>query len=202
MNFKTISILSLALGAALTSQAGTHVGISLRIGIPPPIIVRQAPPRPIVERVVVTPGPSYVWVAGHYSWDNNQWVWVPGAWITPPQSGARWVEGRWDATSQNWTEGHWEVVQVTSPAPPVMVVPPAPAVVEIQVAPPPPRREHPGHRPGRGYVWINGFWMYRDGHHVWVAGRWDLPPRRQAVWVEPRWEHRGHGYVFIEGHWR
>lgn len=201
MNFKTISILSLALGTAFTSQAGAHVGISLRIGIPAPIIVRQAPPRPIVERVVVAPGPSYVWVAGHYSWDNNQWVWVPGAWVTPPQSGARWVEGRWDATSQNWTEGHWEVVQVTSPAPPVTMVSPAP-VVEIQVAPPPLRREHPGHRPGHGYVWINGFWIYREGHHVWVPGRWDLPPRGHAVWVEPRWEHRGHGYVFIEGHWR
>jgi len=70
-------------------------------------------------------------------------------------------------------------------------------------APPPPRHEViiERNRPTRDHVWVNGYWMNRRGHHEWVAGRWEVPPRGRTVWNEPRWERRGRGYVFVEGYW-
>src|SRR5689334_13811112 len=48
------------------------------------IFVRVAPPRPIVERFTVRPGPSYVWIGGYYRWSGQLYVWVPGRWTYPP----------------------------------------------------------------------------------------------------------------------
>src|SRR5437899_1004688 len=42
------------------------------------VIIRVAPPRPIVERRVVSPGRDYVWVPGYHRWDSRAYVWVPG----------------------------------------------------------------------------------------------------------------------------
>jgi len=203
MNFKLVPLIALLCGGSLTAAASTHVGISLRIGVPAPIIVREAPPVRVAEVVVASPGPGYVWVAGHYVWDDGRWVWVRGEWIRPPQSGAVWVEGHWDAAAQSWTEGHWEIAQAVAGPGPVLVSPPplVSGAIIVQGPPPPLRHEHHGHRPDRGYVWINGYWAYRGGRHVWIAGRWDRPPPGHRVWVEPRWEHRGGSYVFIEGRW-
>jgi len=68
--------------------------------------------------------------------------------------------------------------------------------------PPAVRVEARGFAPGPGYVWINGYWGYRGGSHVWVAGRWERPPHARARWIEPRWERRGNRYAFREGRWR
>lgn len=195
MNLKPFSLVALLAVGALPLSASTHVSVGVSIGVPAPIIIRQAPPRRVSEVMVVAPGPGLVWVAGHYSWSNNQWVWVSGAWITPPQPGAVWVEGSWDQRTQTWTEGHWEVTQ------PAVVAAPPPGVIVIASAPPPIRIEHRGHRPGRGYVWVTGYWGHDHGRYVWVPGRWSVPPRGHRHWVEPRWEHRGGSFLFIEGHW-
>lgn len=212
MNFRTFSLLGLLVSATLSSHASVNVGISVGIGRPAPIIIRQAPPRRASEVVVVSPGPGYVWVAGHHTWQNGAWAWVPGAWIVPPQPGTVWVEGRWDEGTNSWTPEHWEYTQTTpppavavgptTPPPPVVVAPPSPGPVIVTVAPPPIRIEHRPRRPGHGFVWIDGYWLYRGGQYVWVSGRWDRVPHGHRVWVAPRWEHRGNGYVFIEGTWR
>jgi hypothetical protein len=85
-----------------------------------------------------------------------------------------------------------------------VIVEPAPMTGdEIVVnAPPPPRDEVIVARPSPGHVWIRGYWAWRGGHHVWVGGRWELPPHPGYVWTEPRWEARGNGFVFIGGSWR
>lgn len=214
MNFKSVAFSCLFSASAALASASTHVGIGLSIGMPAPIIVREAPPRPVHEVIIASPGPGNIWVPGHYSWSNSQWAWVAGTWIVPPQPGAYWVEGRWDSQTQSWTEGHWEIAQSangqpTSPPPtppPTIVVPasPAPTLTQIVVATPPPpvRIERHGRRPGRDFVWVNGYWAYRGHQHVWVAGHWDRPPHGHRVWIEPRWEHRGGTYVFIEGRWQ
>jgi hypothetical protein len=30
-------------------------------------------------------------------------------WTNPPAPGALWVQGTYDARTQQWTEGHWEM---------------------------------------------------------------------------------------------
>ncbi|QYM79167.1 YXWGXW repeat-containing protein [Horticoccus luteus] len=74
-------------------------------------------------------------------------------------------------------------------------------VVEVRQAPPPPLRERRPQRPGREFVWVPGYWLWRGNAYVWVAGQWQRPPHRRAHWVEPRWEHRGNSYLYIEGRW-
>jgi hypothetical protein len=171
---------------------------------------------------MVSPGPGYVMVAGHHTWRDNRWVWVSGTWVQPPQSGAVYVEGRWDERNRNWVESHWEVS-------------PRDADREsdrrsdrdrfddsrrsdrnqadrsrrddsgpgyFTEAPPPPRHENMSSRPSRRHVWIEGYWIGRGRRHEWVSGHWELPPRDHARWNAPRWEHRGSSYVFIEGNWR
>ena len=73
-------------------------------------------------------------------------------------------------------------------------------VVVVQ-APPPPRVEVVYAPPGPGFIWVKGYWSWRGGRHVWIAGRYERPPRGHHHWVEPRWERRGGRYVFIEGRW-
>ena len=208
----------LAATLALTARAETHVNIDLglRLGPPPPIVVREAPPRPvIVERQYAAPGEGYVWVAGHNTWRDGRWVWVGGTWARPPQPGAMYVEGRWDEHSRNWTESHWEVVEHRDDHRDRHDdrgdrhddrwdrEHRGPGGVELIVqAPPPPRHEHRDHRPGDDFVWIDGYWAWRGNHHEWVAGRWERPPHGHREWIAPRWEHRGGSYVFIEGTWR
>lgn len=196
---KTLFILPTALLAAtlaLTARADPRINIDLglHLGPPSPVIVREAPPRPIVEVQTRSPGSGYVWVPGRHTWRNGRWEWVGGGWVMPPQPGAIYVEGRWDEHSRNWTEGHWEVTGGPGPGPIG-----AELIVE---APPPPRHEHRGHAPGPDYVWIDGYWGWHGRRHEWVEGRWERPPHGRREWVAPRWEHRGNGYVFIEGSWR
>lgn len=73
------------------------------------VVIRVAPPRPVVERRVVAPGPGYVWIAGYHRWTGNAYVWVPGRWELPPRPHARWVAHRWVRRNGGWVlvEGHW-----------------------------------------------------------------------------------------------
>ncbi|MEI9972378.1 MAG: hypothetical protein WDO73_10195 [Ignavibacteriota bacterium] len=76
------------------------------------------------------------------------------------------------------------------------------ADVVVHVRPPALRVEHRPARPGRNYVWVNGYHRWDGNAYAWEPGRWAVPPRERAVWVAPRWEHRRDGYVFVEGRWR
>jgi hypothetical protein len=74
------------------------------------VIVKIIPVRPIT--VVVKPWypePKYIWVDGHWLWDNQieQYVWVNGYWMklkkVKNQTPGHWVgiDGRW-----KWIPGH------------------------------------------------------------------------------------------------
>jgi hypothetical protein len=73
------------------------------------VVVRVAPPPPVVER----PGPplhaGWVWTGGYYRWYRGRYVWVPGHWVAPPQPRAVWVPGRWVPRGGGWVwvPGHW-----------------------------------------------------------------------------------------------
>ena len=90
----------------LTSIAGCMLTIG---AMGAEIFVKIAPPRPVVEERVVSPGPGYVWVKGYHRWDGNAYVWVPGEWRRPPRERARWVDHRWEHRRDGYVfvEGHW-----------------------------------------------------------------------------------------------
>jgi hypothetical protein len=93
----TLVMLSLALSAACAGSSGR-------------LYVRVAPPRPVVEAAVVSPGPGYVWVPGYQRWDGRAYVWVPGVWMRAPRARARWVPGHWaQDRRRGWyfVEGRW-----------------------------------------------------------------------------------------------
>ena len=46
-------------------------------------VVGTAPPPPLVEQVVVAPGPDFVWVGGAWVWFGDRWVWHHGYWHRP-----------------------------------------------------------------------------------------------------------------------
>ncbi len=168
-------------------------------------VVEEAPPPPPREVIIARPSPSHVWIGGYWGFEAGRRVWVPGRWDLPPRGGVVWVAPRWVRHGHGYVfiPGVWREVGVH---------PRTTVVVEndgwrsdgiVVVAPPPPRREY--HRPpcpGVGFVWIDGYWAWHGGRHVWIGGRWDRPPHGRRHWVAPRWEHRGHGYIFIEGCWR
>ncbi len=57
-------------------------------------------------------------------------------------------------------------------------------------------------RPGPDYVWIPGYWTWRDSRYEWMAGQWVMPPHSNAVWTPPHWDSEsGGGYRFYEGYW-
>jgi len=76
------------------------------------------------------------------------------------------------------------------------------SVAVVRVAPPAPRREVLVARPGPGFVWVGGYWRPQAREWVWVAGRWQRPPRAGAVWVAPRYERRRGSWVIVGAHWR
>ena len=75
----------------------------------------------------------------------------------------------------------------------------APAVVEVDSEPPPPRYEEVVVRPG--FVWIQGRWNYEGGRWVWMNGRYERE-RAGYAWAPGRWEMRGNRHVWVEGEWR
>ncbi len=80
-------------------------------------------------------------------------------------------------------------------------LPPAGAVFVVR-EPPPPRREVIPVRPGAGYVWIGGYWIWRPPEYVWVPGRWVLPPPGHRKWVAGKWYREPRGWFWVEGYWR
>ena len=76
----------------------------------------------------------------------------------------------------------------------------APVVVDVRVAPPPPRYEVvPASRPG--YVWVPGYWDWRGHRHVWVTGHWERA-RYGYYHRAPEWAHEGDRWVLRRGGWQ
>jgi hypothetical protein len=73
------------------------------------VVIRVAPPAPIIEHRPPPPDASYVWVDGYHRWDTDHYVWTAGHWDHPPHAGAHWVAHRWVHRGDHWVlvEGHW-----------------------------------------------------------------------------------------------
>ena len=64
------------------------------------------PPAAQEEKVIERPG--YLWVHGHWDWQNNQWNWVNGRW-EKERPGFQWRDGEWqqDGDVWHWHDGSW-----------------------------------------------------------------------------------------------
>jgi hypothetical protein len=74
------------------------------------VVVRVAPPEPVVEVHDHPPHDGWVWIDGYHRWDGHRYVWVHGRWARPPHPGAHWVAHRWDHHGDGYVlvQGHWE----------------------------------------------------------------------------------------------
>ena len=72
-------------GGGPSAPPGPPVSAPVVVSTPPSpspsveVVEGSQPPPPIVEQVVVSPGPDYVWVAGFWAWHHRHWEWAPGA---------------------------------------------------------------------------------------------------------------------------
>ena len=73
------------------------------------VIIRVAPPEPIVEVHDHPPHHGWVWQDGYHRWDGHRYVWVHGRWVHPPHPGAVWVAHHYEHRGDGWVivEGHW-----------------------------------------------------------------------------------------------
>ena len=218
--------------AALALSAGSPALAQNTPAAPaPPAIVDKPLVPPTNDNPGAQPSLQHVWMPGHWRWGQGSYVWVVGHWELPPVPNATWVAPQWQQQGSGYVlrDGFWQqgpitpppaqqivvtqpvtppptqtvvVTQPTTP-PPQTVVVTQPVQAQVIVAPPPPPPTEVVYaRPSRFHVWVPGFWAWRGGRYVWIAGHWERPPHGRRGWAEPRWERRGGNYVFIEGHWR
>ncbi len=92
-------------GTVITTPASPSKPASTTVVVTAP----TEPPPPRVETPPPAPGPSYVWMNGHWGWDGAQYVWTPGHYVVPPTTVARWTPGYWqqDPNGWVWIEGSW-----------------------------------------------------------------------------------------------
>ena len=89
-NSRTVYHLSTANIIDLKSAGVSEKIIDFMINTPTQIpsaevagVAGTVPPPPVVDQVVVAPGPDYVWVGGAWLWLGDSWVWHRGYWHRP-----------------------------------------------------------------------------------------------------------------------
>lgn len=88
---------------------------------------------------------------------------------------------------------------------PLLLALAAPACVPgeyyVDTPPPAPQEEVVGVAPYPNAVYVNGYWGWEGGRHVWHRGAWQHN-RPGYVYAPHRWEQRGNRYVMHRGGWR
>ncbi len=104
MAFSAI-VLALAAPLATAGPAASQIAFGIRIESdipPPPLPVYDQPP---------LPGPGYIWTPGYWAWDDDaeDYYWVPGTWVEPPEPGLLWTPGYWASSDDVYVfnEGYW-----------------------------------------------------------------------------------------------
>jgi hypothetical protein len=247
MNSKSLLILPAVLALCAPKPADAYANFRLSFGIPlffpigyysPSVgyartVVYDSPPRAVGEQVTASPGPGYVWMAGHWSNVSQRWVWIAGHWEMPPSPSAAWIGGHWVQGNGGWVwvDGAWTVGAQSPSAPPVppgtpasptsaAPVPPpgapdvgpspstpAPASpemidgTEVPDQPPAPIAEYIPAAPYPDYIWVGGFWGWRNGWY-WNGGHYARRPYHGAIWVSGGWGHVGSRWAWHGGRWR
>jgi hypothetical protein len=71
------------------------------------------------------------------------------------------------------------------------------------IAPPPlPSYSQPA-IPGRGYIWVPGYWGWNGTGYYWVPAYWARPPAAGLLWTPGywAWNDTNRDYVFHSGFW-
>jgi hypothetical protein len=84
-------------------QAQISVGISITARIAPPALPVYVQP--------ACPVDGYLWQPGYWAWDNDaqDYYWVPGVWIAPPNPGLLWTPAYWgfEGGVYGFHAGYW-----------------------------------------------------------------------------------------------
>jgi hypothetical protein len=182
--------LAIALASTACQVQGTarvHAGAT---------VVYQEPPQPQVERVNERTG--FLWVKGHWDWQNGAWAWVGGHW-EKERTGSQWREGRWErrGSAWHWVPGEWIGGAVVG----VDVRGGGGGTVTVDYPteePPAPEREEQAYRPGQ--VFIQGRWEWKGGKWAWSPGRYEAERPNQS-WNPGRWSRQGARWVWVDGEW-
>jgi hypothetical protein len=63
---------------------------------------------PVYEQPLC-PEPNLMWMPGYWAYGDNDYYWVPGAWVEPPYEGALWTPDYWDwyGGRYRFHRGYW-----------------------------------------------------------------------------------------------
>lgn len=86
-------------GLALTPLTALADGVA---NAPPPMPREYMPPKPTDQGVVV-------WVPGFWKWNGENYIWLRGAYVSPPVAGQNWTPGHWVRQHGEWywIAGFW-----------------------------------------------------------------------------------------------
>jgi hypothetical protein len=93
------------------------------------------------------------------------------------------------------------IARSTQPPPPPVAVEYPPQPVVVMQAPPTVVVEQRPPYPGRGYVWVDGYWVWTGDSYAWQSGYWAYPPQPTVIWVQPRYERYDRGHRYTPGYW-
>jgi hypothetical protein len=98
--FRSARWLLLALLVCLV-PASSFAGVFISVGFGPPVLpVYVVPP---------CPQPHLIWTPGYWSYGDQGYFWVPGAWVPAPFPGGLWTPGYWGWRSglYVYNPGYW-----------------------------------------------------------------------------------------------
>ena len=115
VNGKPTSGIDASWGGALNTLPGSNAerdaptpnGPNSSSGV---IVKSDTPPPPLPDEdqpALVQDG--YLWTPGYWYWRDLRYVWIPGAWASPPQAGFLWTPAYWGRAGAVFIfhPGHW-----------------------------------------------------------------------------------------------
>jgi hypothetical protein len=73
------------------------------------VVAPHPPPPRRAEIPPPAPSPQALWKFGHWSWNGQQYIWVPGYYVQRPSPSANWIPDYWEQAPGGWmwVDGQW-----------------------------------------------------------------------------------------------
>jgi hypothetical protein len=77
---------------------------------PGAMMADSQPPPPLVEEALDQPGDGYVWTDGYWHWNGTDWVWIPGTWYPPVETGVVFIPPSYYTSGPGclYVPGRWQ----------------------------------------------------------------------------------------------